>query len=295
MTQRSISPRQMARAIGASESSLKRWIDSGEIPALRTIGGHRRIPLDEALRFVRDRRLTLVNPGLLTSPAPADATRAAAARSSFDQRLPPRAARTLHGPLIAGDAKAVEELLMSWFASGVGIGEMADRAIAPAMARIGMLWQHGPEGIATEHRATAALVRAVAVIQSILPETKGPLALGGAPSGDPYILPSMLVSTALLGAGWRVANLGPDLPAEALASAIASQRPRIVWLSMTAPVSQRTAQTVTSSAAGQCAAVGAELIVGGRAAPRADRQTSWHAARSIGNLLSIARRWGAPL
>ena len=55
-----LSPKELAQAIGVSESSLKRWADEGLLRATRTAGGHRRIPLAEAIRFLRDTQATLV-------------------------------------------------------------------------------------------------------------------------------------------------------------------------------------------------------------------------------------------
>ena len=42
-------------ALGVSESSVKRWVDGGDLVAQRTAGGHRRIARGEALRFARTR------------------------------------------------------------------------------------------------------------------------------------------------------------------------------------------------------------------------------------------------
>ena len=60
-----LSPRELADAIGASESSLKRWTDGGLIVATRTAGGHRRIPLAEAIRFIRETAQPVVRPEIL--------------------------------------------------------------------------------------------------------------------------------------------------------------------------------------------------------------------------------------
>lgn len=60
-----ISPKDLARAIGVSESSMKRWTDEGLIAAVRTAGGHRRIPIAEAIRFIRSMHATVVRPDLL--------------------------------------------------------------------------------------------------------------------------------------------------------------------------------------------------------------------------------------
>lgn len=62
-------PRQVARALGVSESTLKRWCDRGLLPTIRTAGGHRRIPIHGVLSFIRDNDQTLAHPELLGLPA----------------------------------------------------------------------------------------------------------------------------------------------------------------------------------------------------------------------------------
>src|SRR5215203_2961037 len=57
-----LTTKELAEALGASESSMRRWTDSGAIRTSRTVGGHRRIPLSEAIRFVRETRATIVRP-----------------------------------------------------------------------------------------------------------------------------------------------------------------------------------------------------------------------------------------
>ena len=57
-----VSPKQLADAIQVSESSIKRWCDRGVIATVRTAGGHRRIPLTDVLRFVRDHDYAVLHP-----------------------------------------------------------------------------------------------------------------------------------------------------------------------------------------------------------------------------------------
>ena len=60
-----LSPKNLAQAIGISESSLKRWADDGQIRVMRTAGGHRRIAVEEAVRFIREIGIPLVQPDAL--------------------------------------------------------------------------------------------------------------------------------------------------------------------------------------------------------------------------------------
>ena len=60
-----LTPKELAEVIGASESSLRRWVDAGSIRMSRTTGGHRRIPVAEAIRFIRESGATVVRPDLL--------------------------------------------------------------------------------------------------------------------------------------------------------------------------------------------------------------------------------------
>ena len=60
-----LSPKQVAQALGVSESSLKRWCDQGLIATIRTGGGHRRLALPDVLRFIRDGEHRLVSPEAL--------------------------------------------------------------------------------------------------------------------------------------------------------------------------------------------------------------------------------------
>jgi len=62
-----ISPKQVALALGVSEASLKRWCDKGLIPAIRTAGGHRRLPINGVIHFIRQTGQHLVRPEVLGS------------------------------------------------------------------------------------------------------------------------------------------------------------------------------------------------------------------------------------
>lgn len=224
---RLLTTRELAAAIGVSESSLKRWVDAGKIAATRTEGGHRRIELAEAMRFIRASGSSVVRPDLLDLPE------LAAARS-----------KQLVDLLRAGDNAGARGWLLARYLEGRSIAQLADGPIREAMHELGELWRHDASAIYVEHRATEACIHAVAHLRGMLsepPET-APIALGAAPTDDLYLLPSQLVAMSLVEVGMQAVNLGADTPYAALAAAVAEYAPRLVWLSVTAPLASARAR-----------------------------------------------------
>jgi excisionase family DNA binding protein len=216
-----LSPKQLAQVIGASESSLKRWIDSGQIDASRTSGGHRRIALAEALRFIRVTGHPIIDPGPLgLNPLAADLGKPLVDR--------------LHQALSTADAIQARSLMVSAYAGGMALAELCDGPIRQAMERIGLLWHESESGIMVEHQATDTCLQALHALRAYLrePEPGAPIALGGAPSRDPYLLPSLMSAIILGDIGYRTVNLGPETPLETLRHAIEQHQPRLVWLAV---------------------------------------------------------------
>ena len=250
-----LSPRALAQAIGVSESSLKRWTDEGRLAAERTAGGHRRIPLGAAVRFIREAGLTPVRPEVLGLTA---AGRSAAVGDAADR---------LHAALLEDREAEARSLLCSLYLEGAGLGWICDVVVRGALARVGELWERGPEGVFLEHRASATCARALEEIRRLLPPVRdaAPLALGGACAGDPYRLPTAMAGLVLAEAGFRDRDLGADTPCEAVLAAIGRHRPALVWLSYSvAPADARAARRELERMAETMGA--AVLVVGGRGA-----------------------------
>src|SRR3954469_3517187 len=121
----------VAMAIGASESSLRRWTNSGVIRTSRTVGGHRRIPVAEAIRFIRESGATVVRPDLLGLDeigSPGDASGVVAAVPD-EQRL--------FDALGAGERRVAGGLILSWYLAGRTLADLFDGPIRAAMHRVG--------------------------------------------------------------------------------------------------------------------------------------------------------------
>lgn len=229
---RLLSTRELADALGVSESSLKRWVDSGKISASRTEGGHRRIRLSEAMRFIRDMRAPLARPELLDLPE------VAIVRARGEDRLA--------SYLRDGDSVGARGWLMARYVEGANIADLADGPIRDAMAGLGELWHHDEDGVFVEHRGTEVCLQAVAQLRSMISTVPAaaPLALGGCPADDPYLLSTQLAAMVATEAGMRAVNLGPDTPVRAFARAVAAHQPKLVWLSISTPLAAARARSM---------------------------------------------------
>jgi len=226
-----LSPRELAEALGVSESSLKRWVDSGKLHAARTEGGHRRISVAEALRFIRENGAPVARPELLHMPEVA--------------QTGDRSASTLLTHLQRGDARAARGWVLARYLEGEPIGALCDGPIKNAMHAIGERWKHDADGVFVEHRATDACIQALAHLRSTFdPPANAPVALGATPEDDPYLLPSFMCATVIAAEGMRAVNLGPDTPVSAMQQAYEHAHPRLVWLSASSPVAPARARAI---------------------------------------------------
>lgn len=279
-----LSPRDLADAIGVSESSIKRWVDDGRIEATKTAGGHRRIATSEAIRFIRESRSILVRPDLLGFKE--GIVLKGELPSSEDE------ARQLFDYLKAGAAPEAKGLLLSLYLDGKSVAEIIDGPLHQAMGRIGELWTEEESGIFWEHRATEIAVRALAQIRGLFSHREGALlALGGAPAGDPYTLPTMAAAAVLESLGWEAVNLGPDTPIDSLLRGTESLGPRLVWLSISVVTEPEALQREVQSLLRELSKDSVSLVLGGsaRSAIELPPHPRLHTAAKMGELEALAK------
>lgn len=220
---RELSPRQVARAIGVSESSLKRWCDRGAVPMRKTAGGHRKIPIAGVVRFVRDNGHPLIRPELLGLPG-----EVGTAPESDDE-----AVTELVAALAAGDGGVSRRLLFGIYLTGRSLAAIFDTVLKPAFHEIGRAWHRGELEVYREHRAVEIIMRLLRELRSLSPDPapNAPVAIGATLEGDPYSMAIQMAELVLLDRGWRAESLGPSHPAHTLVAALEDVRPQLLWLS----------------------------------------------------------------
>lgn len=252
-----LSPKELADAIGVSESSLKRWADAGRVRVSRTAGGHRRIHIAEAVRFIRETGAPVLRPDILGLPD-VGSIQTDLTRGDSPEEM-------LFKYLSIGDAPRARGLIMSLYLSGHSVAAIADGPIREAMRRLGDLWEHDPAGIFIEHRATDVCIEAVRQLRlAVATKDAAPIAVGGAPPGDVYALPSLLAAVVLAAEGFRAVNLGPQTPFDTLATAAEQQNTLLVWVSISYVPSPTELERGVGALAARLGARGVKLAIGGQ-------------------------------
>jgi len=262
------SPRQVAKALGASESAVKRWCDQGLLPLVRTPGGHRRIPVPAVLGFARQRGRKIQDGSALITeeavkPKPLGAARAELRRA-----------------LLTGNRDAAQGALESQWLAGRSIDVLCDELVVPVFAEIGERWARGALEIYEERGASELLRRCLDGLGARLsPRARNaPRAIGATLEQDPYGLPSAMAELVLQERGFDARSLGTGLPAATIARAIADLEPRLVWLAVGTCDDERRIVAECGAVERAAKALGAALVIGGRAlVPSLRRQLRYSA------------------
>jgi methanogenic corrinoid protein MtbC1 len=145
-----------------------------------------------------------------------------------------------------------------------------DGLVTDAMRLVGERWARGELSIADEHWASQTLVRALDLVRPELgPEGRvGPLVVIASVAGELHSLGLVCLEQCLSEAGWQVANLGADVPAEDLARFVRERSPQCVALAAIHPA--RLPVVAATAAAIREAAGGARfpILLGGPLAAR---------------------------
>jgi excisionase family DNA binding protein len=238
----SFSPKQVAQALQVSESSVKRWCDRGVIRTDRTLGGHRRIPLEHLMEFLESTNRRLVDPTAIGLSEERQRTRdelerlsSSAGSRTADESGHGMMQKQFQAALIAGDEQQCRKSISTWYAMQGSMASVADELLAPTFHSIGNLWRCGDLDVYQERRGCEICIRLIHELRRLVqePMSSAPLAMGGTSNGDPYQVANQLIEIIFREAGWRTINLGSSVPLESLLVAAKKYMPKIFWLSVT--------------------------------------------------------------
>lgn len=251
-----LSPKQASRAIGVSESSLKRWCDQGLIKTVRTVGGHRKLLRADVLRFVLEQDRPLVSPATLGLPP-------------FTQRAEQSLAHyrpRMVDALLIGDELLARQMVFDLYLAKHSISVICDEVIAAAFREIGERWACRQAAVYQERRGCEIGLRVLFEIRKILRAAAVPFsAIGGTMEGDLYSLPTAMAELVLCECGFRAISLGTSIPIDALIEAVQETKPTLFWLSVSHIREGLDFIGEFAKLSDACMGAGTALVVGGRA------------------------------
>ncbi len=250
------SPRQVAQALGVSESSLKRWCDRGFLQTTRTAGGHRKLQAAEVIRFARERGMTLASPELLGLPPAQSGTDV-----SFRQN-----ASLIAEALLAGDESLSRQILFNLALGQPGLARIFDDVVARAFVEIGERWACRQADVYQERRGCEIVLRVLVELRKSQPPAANLLtACGGTATGNIYSLQTLMAEIVLRECGYRATSLGTAIPFPSLVHAVHELRPTLFWLSAAHIADESDFLRGFTELSAACAETQSALVVGGRA------------------------------
>ncbi len=175
----------------------------------------------------------------------------------------------LEGGLAAVHAMSTDELerILNRAALGLTPVELIDGLVVPLLNRIGLLWERGEVGPASEHAASGVLRRFLDWSLEVLrpPADEAPVLMAGTPAGQHHEFGALLAAVIAASEGWCAIPLGPDLPASELAHAARRKRAAVVALSALHPPGAETVRDELLALRAELPSA-VKIVVGGPAA-----------------------------
>lgn len=260
------SPRQVARVLGVSESSLKRWCDQGLLRTTRTAGGHRKVLTADVLKFARDRGMSIASPELLGLPPVA-----AGIATNYEEN-----ASLLAEALLAGNEELSRQIVFQLVLDQCPLARLFDDVIARAFAVIGDRWACDLAEVYQERRSCEIILRTLSELRKSQTVAAGSLtACGGTATGNFYSLQTLMAEILLRDVGFQATSLGTSIPFDSLAQAIHELRPTLFWLSVAHIPDEAEFLQGFAKVSNACSETQSALVAGGRAlSPRVREQMS---------------------
>ncbi|MDQ6696328.1 MAG: B12-binding domain-containing protein [Actinomycetota bacterium] len=242
---------EVADELGVHYMTTYRYVRLGMLPA-RKVGSTWRVKASDVAAFRESKH----------GAPPTSRTK------QFD---PLRWVARLESRLTAGDANGAWSVLEAALASGAEVDQLYLEVISPALVSIGDRWSRGEIDIADEHRASAVTSRLLGRLGprfSRPGRTRGSVVLGASP-GDAHGLPVAMVADLVVGEGFEVIDLGPDVPSASFVHA-ARRAARLIAVGVAVTTPGLDASVMATVDAVHQHVPGVPVVVGGGAVADAD-------------------------
>jgi methanogenic corrinoid protein MtbC1 len=174
-------------------------------------------------------------------------------------------ARAYVQALIAGDESAAEVVMREAMDAGLRSAEIDEKLIAPALWRVGEMWERGQLSVAEEHLATEITLRVLALqreAQRVAQARPHHCVMLATSPGEQHIVALRMVGNLLQEAGYHVLMLGAEVPSRSLGEA--ADRHEVDVICMSSTLRGRNHETLRSIDEIRDRRPSARFVIGGR-------------------------------
>jgi len=167
--------------------------------------------------------------------------------------------------VLEGDRREARRLILKAADGGRSISQLYLRVLQPAQEELGRMWVLGEINIAEEHSATTTTRSVMAQLHAnaVCRPPNGKTAVAAAVPGNQHDLGIQMVADLFEIDGWRVIQLGANVPAEDLAQAVEFYQADLVALSVSLATQVSDLEEVISRVRASARGPTVKLMVGG--------------------------------
>lgn len=178
------------------------------------------------------------------------------------EKLNKKLEEKLFSSLTKGDLDSALDIYESYIKYS-SLNNFFENILTPVMYKVGDFWESGKLSVATEHVASNVARELVSIIneKTSKVDSKGKVLLC-TPTGEEHALGCNIIQTFLQNKGFRVFNLAPSAPAEAILHFIEKEKPHAVLVSVTIEDNVKTAQRLINKINENS---GVPVLIGGQA------------------------------
>ncbi|MEE8347950.1 MAG: helix-turn-helix domain-containing protein [Acidobacteriota bacterium] len=244
-TKRTFSTRELAQMWNVSESTIKRWADSGNLRCYRTPGGHRKFQLENISDF--QQRQGFEATGFLTT----EQWEEPEIEESLNRKRFEKVCDLIYYLATQNQRKRVKDLLERLYIRGMGIVDLYDEVLVPVVQAGEKALARGELSLGQERLLKNNLEEALSLLfpQLICRRKSGKTGLCAAPDGFGE-LPVNAIARILETEGWDCLNLGGNIPFAAMAEMVEQEPVNLVCVVCSDPqyLAQESFSTLTKAA-----------------------------------------------
>jgi excisionase family DNA binding protein len=227
---RIFSTRELAQMWNVSESTIKRWSDTGDLNCYRTPGGHRKFHLENISDFQQRRGFEAT--GFLTT----EKWEEPEIEESLNRKRFEKVCHLIFYLATQNQPRRVKDLLERLYIRGMGLVDLYDEILVPVVQNGEEALGRGELSLGQERLLKNNLDEAVSLLfpQLICRRKSGKTGLCAAPDNFCEI-PVNAISRILETEGWDCLNLGGNIPFNAMAEMVEREPVNLVCVICSEP------------------------------------------------------------